>query len=493
MFFTSYEFLFLFVPIAWLGFAGLVHRRLDAAACWWLVACSLVFYASLDPHHIPQLLVSVLFNHLMAAGIVRWREQAAGKARALLIVGVTFNIGLLVWLKYAGLLFGDDAPASIPLGISFYTVQQIGYLVSTYNDRRDGLPPLRRYLLFVGFFPYVIAGPVVTRDEMFSQFAGMSLARMRALFLPALTLFSLGLFKKVVFADNIGVYVDTVYEAADRGVQLSMLDAWGAAALYPLQIYFDFSGYSDMAAGLAGLFGLSLPRNFHSPLKARSIMEFWRRWHMSATRFFTNHIYLPLMLKAMRAALRWRLQGASGAVVRYLTTVLVPMLVTFTLIGLWHGAGVNAMIFGLMMGAAISLNHLWIKLELPALPRGTGWAMTMLFVIFGMVFSRTDELATSLLMLQAMAGQGGVSALLQPSAVVGWLFALGSIALIAPNTHEIMERFPVVLKETWDAVPRWQQRFTWQGGALGTLFASVVFCSSAVLIPKAAQFIYYRF
>ncbi|WP_374562567.1 MBOAT family protein [Ideonella sp.] len=493
MFFTSYEFLFLFVPIAWLGFAGLVHRRLDAAACWWLVACSLVFYASLDPRHIPQLLVSVVVNHLLAAGMVRWREHSVGKTRALLITGVAFNIGLLAWLKYAGLLFGDGAPVSIPLGISFYTVQQIGYLVSTYNDRRDGLPPLRRYLLFVAFFPYVIAGPVVTRDEMFSQFAGMSLARMKALFLPALTLFSLGLFKKVVFADNLGLYVDSVYEAAGRGVPLSTLDAWGAASLYTLQIYFDFSGYSDMAAGLAGLFGLSLPRNFHSPLKARSIMEFWRRWHMSATRFFTNHIYLPLVLKAMRAAVHWRLSGVGGAIVRYLATVLLPMLVTFFLIGLWHGAGVTAMVFGLLMGAAISVNHLWVKLDLPAMPRGVGWAMTTLIVVCGMVFSRSDDMATASLVLQAMAGQGGASTLLDASTVAGWLLALGGVALLAPNTHEIMERFPVVLKETWDAVPRWQQRFTWHHGTLGTLFASVVFCSSAVLIPKAAQFIYYRF
>ena len=490
MFFTSYEFVFLFVPIAWVGFAALQASGRTTLATCWLAVLSLVFYGSLDQRHLPHLLASVAVNYAVAVAMARARSGHERLARALLLFGVGFNIAFLAWLKYADLLFGDPADVSIPLGISFYTIQQIGFLIASYNDRKDGPLPVQRYALFVFFFPYVIAGPIVTRQEMAGQLADMSVGKMKALLLPALTLFSLGLFKKVVFADNLGLQVDKVFEAAANGAVLSAADAWGAATLYTLQIYFDFSGYSDMAAGLAGLFGIHLPRNFHSPLKAHSIMEFWRRWHMSATRFFTNHIYLPLVLKLMRLAVRWRLAGVG----RYLLTVLLPMLITFFLIGLWHGAGVTAMVFGLLMGAAISVNHLWVKLELPALPRWLGWGLTMAVVVGGMVFSRADDMQQAATVLQAMSGTGaGSSALLDPASVLAWLLLLGGLALWAPNTHEIMEKFPVVLKETWDAMPSWQQRFTWQRGHLGTLFASTVFCVSAVLIPKAAQFIYYRF
>lgn len=495
MFFTSYQFLFLFVPVAWAGCLLLHQGRLERTAAWWLVALSLVFYASLDAQHLPQLLVSIGVNYAAVALIHRYRRSNERAAWLCMQAGVAFNIGFLVWLKYADLLWGgtgEGATASIPLGISFFTVQQIACLVSTCNDDDAACPPMHRYALFVTFFPYVIAGPIVTRQEVMGQLGDLSAQRMKKLLLPALTLFSLGLFKKVVFADNLGLQVDPVFQAAAQGQPLSAADAWAGAALYTLQIYFDFSGYSDMAAGLAGLFGLHLPRNFHSPLKACSLMEFWRRWHMSATRFFTNFLYLPLVLKLMRLAVRWRL----GGLMRYVVTVLLPMLVTFFLIGIWHGAGITAMVFGLLMGAAISVNHLWIKLQLPGLPRWAGWLLTMGVVVVGMVFSRADDMAMADAVLHAMAGLGtggGGAALLDPSIVLAWLLLLGAVVLLAPNTSEIMERFPVVLKETWDALPAWQERFKWHQGTRGAVLASLIFCVSAALIPKAAQFIYYRF
>lgn len=490
MFFTSYTFVFLFVPLAWAGFALLLHQGRQGLATGWLVAMSLWLYASLDARHLPQLVGSVLVNYAVIVAMARAQASRPRLARALLMGGVAFNIGLLAWLKYAGLLWGDGTAVAIPLGISFYTLQQIGFLIASFHARREGPPGAARYALFVGFFPYVIAGPVVTRQEMLGQFAQLSLARARAMALPSLTLFSLGLFKKVGIADTLGVHVDAVFLAAGNGAALSAADAWGAALLYTLQIYFDFSGYSDMAAGLAGLFGLQLPRNFHSPFKARSIMEFWRRWHMSATRFFTNHVYLPLVLTAMRRAVKWRLGGAT----RYGLTVLLPMLVTFMLIGLWHGAGVTAVVFGLMMGAAISLNHLWVQRQGPRLPALLGWGLTMAVVVCGMVFSRSDTMSMAHTVFVAMAGvSAGGSALLDPVTTVGWVLFLGAACLLAPNTHEIMDADPVVLPETWSVMPAWQQRFAWRQGHLGALFASAAFCTAAVLIPKASQFIYYRF
>lgn len=484
MFFTSYEFVFLFMPLAWAGFALLLSQGRKAGAVGWLLAMSMWLYASLDARHLPVLVASVLINHLLAVGMTRTQP---GSARALLWAGVTFNIGLLAWMKYAGEWLGH--PASIPLGISFYTLQQIGFLLASHQSRSEAPVGLLRYGLFVGFFPYVIAGPVVTRQEMLGQFEQLSLARARAMWLPALTLFSMGLFKKVAIADSLGVSVDQVYQAAAHGTALSAGDAWGAALLYTLQIYFDFSGYSDMAAGLAGLFGVQLPRNFHSPFKARSIMEFWRRWHMSATRFFTHHVYMPLVLVAMRRAVKWRLAG----VARYAVTVLLPMLVTFLLIGLWHGAGVTAVVFGLMMGAAISVNHLWVQRGWRAPPPALGWGMTLLIVVCGMVFSRSDTMQIAGVLFTGMCGFSSGSALLEPATVLATVTLLGAVCLLAPNTHEILDAHPVVLPESWSLMPSWQQRFAWRAGHLGTLFAFTLFCVAAVLIPKASQFIYYRF
>jgi alginate O-acetyltransferase complex protein AlgI len=489
MFFASYEFIFLFLPVALAGFFLLQQQKLAAAASCWLILVSLFFYWSLDERHVMQLVVSVIANYAIALGIQRYRSSGGRTAARLMWGGIAFNIGFLCWFKYGAFWLGDSAGVSIPLGLSFFAIQQIAFLISTCNGN-DKTPPFHKYMLFVSFFPYVIAGPIVTKEEMFSQMDDMSVPRMRKMMLPALTLFALGLFKKVAFADNIGVYVDQVFDAAGHGTILSTADAWSAASLYTLQLYFDFSGYSDMAAGLAAMFGLQLPRNFHSPLKAHSIMEFWRRWHMSATRFFTNYLYLPLVLKIMRMVVPLRLTG----VPQFLITVLIPMLLTFLLIGIWHGAGMTAVVFGLMMGGAIAVNHTWTKLGLPALPKWLGWMLTMLVVIVGMVFSRADDMAMADGILKAMTGMtAGAAPLLDIPAAVAWLAALGAIALFTPNTHEIMDNFPVVIKETWSAMPKWQERFKWQHGATGAAFASLVLCASAVLIPKAAQFIYYRF
>lgn len=492
MFFTSYEFLFLFIPISVAGFYLLLKAGLTVSAEHWLILSSLVFYWSLDGSYLATLVASVLVNYGISSNVCRYRHDRPSVAFGLLWAGIAFNVAFLIWCKYAGLWFGSLFTAVIPLGVSFFSIQQIAYLVSTYNED-DRQPPLRRYLLFVVFFPYVVAGPIVTKQEVLPQFSRMSARRSAEMLLPALTMFSLGLFKKVVIADNVGPYVDNVFDAAGNGVLLSAADAWCGALLFSLQLYFDFSGYSDMAAGLSGLFGVQLPRNFNSPFKAHSIIEFWRRWHMSATRFFTNFVYLPLVVKLMRIAVRRRLE----AVPQYVFTVLFPMLMTFVLIGIWHGAGTTAAVFGLLMGVALSVNHVWTKLALPAVPTGIGWALTLTVVVCGMVFSRADDMNVAMQILQAMAGFGsGAGTLLDRPTAVVWLAGLGAIALFAPNTHEIMAQGQVVLDEAWGSVSRWsrwQQRFQWSNGPWGTVFTSLIFCISVISIPRAAEFLYYRF
>jgi alginate O-acetyltransferase complex protein AlgI len=292
-----------------------------------------------------------------------------------------------------------------------------------------------------------------------------------------------------VLADSVSPYVATVFSAANEGAALSTADAWCGALLYPLQLYFDFSGYSDMAAGVAALFGIRLPRNFHSPYKATSIMEFWRRWHMTVTKFFTTFVYVQLVMKLMRFAIRHRI----GGVPRFALTVLVPMIATFLLIGVWHGTGANFLAFGLLMGVALSINHVWVKFEYPALPMGAGWLLTMLVVIGGMIFDRSADMAAAASVLQSMIGAGGGVVLLDMSAVGLWLLGLGALALFAPNTHEIMTNHRVVLEEAWDDTSALRGRFRWSPGSTGLAVSSALFCISVVFIPRAADFIYYRF
>ena len=489
MFFASFEFIGIFLPVVFGGFFLLQGTRQKAIATYWLIACSCFFYWSLDEQHLLQLFESVIANYLLSLAIVAAKQRGGRLASSVMWGGVVFNIAFLCWFKYGAFSSADGATASIPLGLSFFTIQQIAYLVSTLNSD-DPSPTFGRYLLFISFFAYVIAGPVVTREEMFSQFDDMSVPRMRKMFLPALTLFSFGLFKKVVFADSIGMYVDQVFAASGHGVPLTAVDAWSASGLYTLQLYFDFSGYSDMAAGLAALFGINLPRNFHSPLKATSVMEFWRRWHMSATRFFTNYLYLPLVLRIMRLVVPFRLTG----VTQFLVTVLFPMLLTFLLIGVWHGAGMTAVVFGLLMGSAIAVNHTWRKFGMPSMPSSLGWLMTMCVIVVGMVFSRADDMNMAGGLLRAMLGlNAGASSLLDLSATLPWLVSLTAVCVVLPNTHEVMAAFPLVISESWADVPRWQRGLVWNNGIVGAAVSSTVLFGTIVLIPKAAQFIYYRF
>jgi alginate O-acetyltransferase complex protein AlgI len=488
MFFTSYEFLFLFLPVAFVGFYLLQKYQLTVLAECWLVLLSLVFYWTLDGYQFLALLASAFTNYVLSFYIGRYKQGQPRRSFGILWAGIAFNVLFLLSFKYIGTWFKLPWSVAVPLGISFFSLQQITYLVGTYSENLPR-PPLHRYLLFISFFSYVVAGPVVTAKEIVPQYEQMSRQRCLQLLLPAVTLFSLGLFKKVVLADNIAPYVDKVFTASGELKMLSAADAWCGALLYPLQLYFDFSGYSDMAAGLAGIFGIHLPRNFHSPYKAGSIMDFWRRWHMSVTRFFTHFVYMQLVVKLMRIAIRRHLRG----VPRFVVTVLLPMILTFLLIGVWHGAGTNFVAFGLLMGIALSINHVWALKERPALPKGVGWLLTMAVVVCGMIFDRSANLSASLNVFKAMAGLGGgAKELLDLPVVAAWLSALWAVALFAPNTHEIMGKYGVVLKDAWDDVPARWKRLQWSLSPWGVAFEALAFSISIVFIPQAADFIYYR-
>ncbi len=386
MLFTTQIFLLVFLPLTALAYHATTTRR---ARLWLLLLSSLVFYSWWDVRFLPLLL---------ATGLVNWSLAQAYRqcARERLIgVGVVFNLGVLGVFKYSNFLAATAFdlfaqpftpwPIVLPLGVSFFTFQQISYLL----DLRRGQAAeygLLEFACYVCFFPHLIAGPIIRHHELIPQFARLVVKHVdRELVARGLLLFALGLIKKVWLADQLAPLADAGFAQAAPGT----VAAWQAALAYSLQLYFDFSGYSDMALGLAGMFGLHLPINFDAPYRATSIRDFWRRWHMTLSRFLRDYLYIPL-------------GGSHGGALRTYGASVLTML----LCGLWHGAGWTFIAWGGLHGVAVCCNRAWMRHGRP-LPALLGWALTLLFVIVGWVLFRADDFQSAARMLSAMAGQGG--------------------------------------------------------------------------------------
>ena len=445
MLFNSVSFLFAFLPCTLLGFfaAARLSRRLALA---WLVAASLFFYACWNPQGLPLLLASIAFNLMVGQRLVRTRvaAQDGGVAalhrRRTLIAAIAANLTLLFYFKYAdfalvnvGALFGFEAGHAghvLPLGISFFTFTQIAFLVDVYQAKASDTDPVR-YGLFVTYYPHLIAGPILHHAEMMPQFARADIFAFDAGRLAdGLVIFILGLFKKVVLADSFGHFAGAGFAAAPTH-DLSFFEAWGAALSYTLQLYFDFSGYSDMAIGLALMIGVRLPENFRSPYRARNIAEFWRRWHMTLSRFLRDYLYIPLG------------GNRRGPLRRHLN-----LLVTMLLGGLWHGAGWTYVVWGGLHGLYLTVHRLWCD-HAPALPGPRGgiaraagtalsWGLTFVAIVVGWVFFRAQDLDSALSMLRGMAGLHGALLPDQLIALLPWLGALaqgaGKVAFLADGT-----------------------------------------------------------
>ena len=420
MLFHSQPFLLAFLPICLAAFYACAAR--PAARAWVLIAASLGFYAYWDIRFLPLLVVSVGANWLLA------RMTNATRGRWPLVAGIALNLALLGLFKYAD-FFADDLAALfggrhqpwnliLPLGISFFTFQQISYLI----DRGRGRAPayaLRDYALYVTFFPQLIAGPIVRHDEIIGQFAadprraGLDerLARGGALLI-------IGLVKKVFLADPLAAIADPLFSAvAGDGGALSLVDAWIATGAFGGQIYFDFSGYSDMAIGLGLLFGFALPYNFDAPYRARSIRDFWRRWHMTLSRFLRDYLYIPL-------------GGGHHGPGRRFAAVMTTMLLG----GLWHGAGWTFVVWGGMHGLALAVNQTWRRFG-SALPGWLAWAATFLFVMVAWVPFRAESFAAAGHLFATMAGGAGWS-LAPGDGTRLWLIPLAlAIAVIGPTSQ----------------------------------------------------------
>ena len=518
MLFNSYVFIFVFLPATLAGFflLGRVQPKLAAA---WLTAASLFFYGWWNPLYVALLAVSICFNY--ACGVAIARAAALGRQAArkrMLIFAVAVNLGVLAYYKYANFFLTSINHVAgstlslgeivLPLGISFFTFTQIAFLADAYYGKAREYSFVH-YGLFVTYFPHLIAGPVLHHAEMMPQFGER--ATYRFSFENAavgITIFVIGLFKKVMLADGIGGYAKPVFDAAAAGAQLTALEAWCGALAYTFQLYFDFSGYSDMAIGLSRLFGIVLPLNFHSPYKAVNIVEFWRRWHMTLSRFLRDYLYIPLG------------GNRHGQARRY-----AGLMITMILGGLWHGAGWTFVLWGALHGVYLAINHGWRALCGwcgQDLTRSTRWgracgcATTFIAVVIGWVLFRSADLPAAVTMLKAMAGVNGFvlpdfwlpkwGAAGQWLAahgvrfgdthdrvgggVVNWIWILLLVVWFAPNTQQLLAGYRPALALFNERYRGW---LAWRPSPAYALLTAVLALIAIFNLHKQSEFLYFQF
>jgi D-alanyl-lipoteichoic acid acyltransferase DltB (MBOAT superfamily) len=484
MLFTSTEFLLEFLPIVFCGYWACTYVS-QTAATLWLVMASLIFYGYWNPLYLLLLVPSIAFNY--AAG--RLIVALSGRRRAwTTAAAVAANLGVLLYFKYTAFivtnldLLGLKLPLPsivLPLGISFITFQKIAYVVDAYNGKTYDAGPVR-FALFVSFFPQLIAGPISHHSEIVPQLRDKTVFQLKNVAV-GLSLFAIGLAKKILIADGVAAIADVGFGMVSRGEEISFWSAWAAALAYSMQLYFDFSGYSDMACGLALLFGIRLPINFYSPYKASSIIEFWRRWHMTLSRFLRDYLYIPL--------------GGSRRGSQYLN-----ILITMVLGGLWHGAAWTFVIWGAFHGLLLLINHGWRTLRGNAPETGPGivrfgcTALTFAAVVFGWVLFRSEGVVAAGKMYQSMfnlhsaVSLGGTGP--TPFQWVRVIVALCA-AFLLPNTYQIFANYQPMLENS-----SLKANATWLSWRPSLAWAVVVACClAAALLPVQPKlsFLYFQF
>jgi len=470
MLFNSYEYLIYFLPASLAAYFLLGRRATWAVGS--LVAASLFFYSWWSPKHLPLILASIGFNFAIGRALHRGSRHA----KALLACGVGTNLLLLGVFKYADFAVRNAADLTglpfalphivLPLGISFFTFTQIAYLVDVRRGQAKE-PSLLNYALFVSFFPHLLAGPILHHSEMMPQFASPSNKRAQRFHLAAgLFLLVVGLVKKVCIADPLAPVAAAGF---DHPEAISALTAWVAVLAYTLQIYFDFSGYTDMALGAARMFNIQMPVNFNSPYHSTDIREFWQRWHMTLSRFLREYLYIPLGGN--------RLGGARTA---------LNVMATFLLGGLWHGAAWTFVAWGALHGAGLVCLRVWERTGL-RLPRPIAWAVTSLFVMVTWIFFRASSLPAAGAMLRAMVGanataeswQEALRHVLAPDAQSSALIVAAALA-----TGLVV----VALRRNSNAMAQ-DFRPTWPRGAA----VAVGLLWSVLQLGKVTPFLYFNF
>jgi len=516
MLFDSYIFLFAFLPITLLVYFFLTRSKFFTAAIAWLVAASLFFYGWWNPKYLILIIASLIINYLFGVTIIQ-RAKLKATTKVYLILGVVFNLSLIGVYKYANFFVDNFSvngmsyhlePIILPLAISFFTFQQIGFLV----DASQGDIKQNRFLdycLFITFFPQLIAGPIVQYKQMMPQLSRISVININLSNINiGLTIFFIGLLKKIGLADSVSVYANCIFDAASRGVLISFWEAWLGAISYSLQLYFDFSGYSDMAIGLAFLFGIKLPINFNSPYKATNIIQFWRCWHITLSHFLRDYLYIPL-------------GGNRRGKIRSYVHILITMLLG----GLWHGANWTFVLWGGIHGIFIFLNHFWrwlvsrIKLM--------SWAkherckpfyhiLTLIIIVTAWVIFRSDTIKISQSILHAMYSLEYFSlpsrlvlnsTLLQNLGIeckgmvyngladwymgLMWIVPLIFVALFGPNTLQIMRRYydsEAEINKNRNII-----NLVWHPSTKWASIMALVMLISVMLMSGQSEFLYFQF
>jgi len=547
MLFNSTVFLFWFLPIACVSYYALAHVYGASAAKVLLCIASLVFYGWWNPRFVLLLIGSIAFNYTLSLALTGG-EARQRRERWLFWLGITANLLLLVYYKYLfhvldylhvlGWVQRDYGSVLLPIGISFFTFTQIGYLV----DCRQSLVRERNlldYVLFVTFFPHLIAGPILHHREIMPQFANEATYRFRFDNLAVgMTLFSVGLIKKVLLADTIAPWAEAGF-VAPHGIPF--LNAWSTVLAYSMQLYFDFSGYSDMAIGLGILFGIKLPLNFNSPYKSTSVIDFWQRWHMTLTRYLTLLLYNPMAL--------WiaRLRQARGHAVNrqaaatpagFATMIVVPTVFTMFLAGIWHGAGLQFIIYGLLHASYLTVNHAWrtVRPTRPATqtsPLATAWSilwrvvLTYDAVLVAQIYFRANSAGDATSMLAGMMGLHGsglplpvplgtlqtlgmlgdhlrslhllevglrssYNELTRPLFMNGLLtLGLGAIAFGAPNIYQILNQWsPALSKIKLQPTRRW---LAWEPNAPSAVAVGTLLFVATLYFDRTGRFLYFQF
>lgn len=511
MLFNTFNFIFIYLPLTLAGFFFLAKFSHKFSAIW-LALASLFFYGSWNYHYIPLLLGSITFNYWISHILIRCQKES--QKRRILIFAITTNLLLLTYYKYANFFISSiswlhawkDIKLDIilPIGISFFTFTQIAFLVDTYQGKvREH--NFTHYLLFVTYFPHLIAGPVLHHKEMMPQFAEKKTYCPTAEnFAVGLSIFIIGLAKKILIADNVAPLANPVFEI---GAHPGFIEAWFGALAYSMQLYFDFSGYSDMAIGLSRLFGVKLPLNFNSPYKAENIIEFWRRWHMTLSRFLKDYLYIPLG------------GNRNGTYARYRN-----LFITMLLGGLWHGAGWTFVVWGGLHGIYLGINHGWHfiqqKLDLPKSQgmssKITARCLTFLAVLLAWVFFRSPDITTAIDILSGMTGLNGISLPIWTKDQLGWLlhtdlpirfegipyidfskiwvpalFLAFVLAWLSPNTQEIMSNVQPCLERVTPGKSiltiKWKPSVSW------LLVISSGFLCCVFSMNSVHEFLYFQF
>jgi alginate O-acetyltransferase complex protein AlgI len=543
MLFNSYSFIFIFLPITFIGtlFIGKYSHKY---AIMWLGAASLVFYGFWDALFISLLLASVIANYIFGRWLDALRKAQHKHLNTVLTIAILTNLLILGYFKYTNFfigsiieLFGGEfLPFNIilPLGISFFTFTQIGFLV----DVSRGLThesSLTRYLLFVTYFPHLIAGPLLHHKQVMPQFSNPTAFKLNIQNISVgVTIFVLALAKKIFLADSLGEIADPIFNSAHKGHQPMFVEAWIGSLAYPLQLYFDFSAYSEMAIGLSLMFNIRLPLNFNSPFKATNLIEYWQRWHMSLTKYIYEYLYTPITIRFMRFGL------GKSKLAENIYTVMLPTFITFLIIGLWHGANWTFVAFGALHGIYLIINYSWqgIKKSQGWKPNGALYNMcacglTYLAVLIAGIFFRCETIAASVTMVKGIVGLNGISLPLTAQSYLSYLpidlAALGvtfqgmvpnqtltmspllallfiavgqAIVWLLPNMHQIMSRYDIVVEDlapkskkmlaALAQTPKW---WVWHPTMTGAVLIGLLFFSLIITMAtnKPSTFLYYQF